>query len=160
MSTDEIRNFVRVDEKILTGGQPTADQLRDAAAEGVQAVINLATLDPRTVLLDEANLVPSLGMDYHHIPVVWDDPQPADFEQFARTMDALSGKRILIHCAANFRVTAFYGLYAMRALGWSEEQADALRARVWQHHTYPIWEAFIKAMKTKLRPGAGPIDEA
>jgi hypothetical protein len=46
MSIDEIRNVVRVDEKTLTGGQPTEDQLRVAAAEGVQAVVNLATLDP------------------------------------------------------------------------------------------------------------------
>jgi protein tyrosine phosphatase (PTP) superfamily phosphohydrolase (DUF442 family) len=151
MSTDEIRNFVRVDDKTITGGQPTGDQLRDAAAEGVQAVINLATLDARIAALEEAGLVQSLGLQYHHIPVVWDNPQPADFEAFARAMDRLRGQHVLIHCAANFRVTAFYGLYAMQSLGWTEAQADALRARVWQHHQYPIWEAFIQDMKARLK---------
>jgi protein tyrosine phosphatase (PTP) superfamily phosphohydrolase (DUF442 family) len=160
MSTDEIRNFVRVDDTTLTGGQPTAGQLRDAAAEGVQAVVNLATLDPLSALLDEAKLVPSLGMDYYHIPVVWDDPQPADFDQFARTLDALAGKPVLIHCAANFRVTAFYGLYAMRSLGWTGAQADALRARVWRDHQHPIWEAFVSEMKTRLRPATNTQPEA
>lgn len=160
MSTDEIRNFIRIDDKTFTGGQPTAGQLHDAAAEGVQAVVNLATLDPLSALLDEAHLVPSLGMDYYHIPVVWEDPQPADFDRIARTMDALAGKPVLIHCAANFRVTAFHGLYAMRSLGWTEAQADALRARVWQHHRYPTWEAFVREMKTRLRPAADTQHEA
>jgi protein tyrosine phosphatase (PTP) superfamily phosphohydrolase (DUF442 family) len=150
MSTIEIRNVVRVDEKTVTGGQPTGDQLREAASEGVQAVINLATLEARTAALDEAGLVQSLGLQYHHIPVVWDNPQPADFDAFTRTMHSLSGQHVLIHCAANFRVTAFYGLYAMQSLGWTEAQADALRARVWQHHQYPVWEAFILDMKARL----------
>jgi hypothetical protein len=45
---------------------------------------------------------------------------------------------------ANFRVTAFYGLYAQRHLGWSEAQAEALRAPIWNGSDYPVWEAFIR----------------
>lgn len=147
MNTQDIRNVVRIDELTLTGGQPTEDQLRAVAAEGVQAVINLATLDPRYSLPDEAGLVQALGLHYHHLPVVWDNPQPADFDAFAETMSALAGQPVFIHCAANFRVTAFYGLYAMRSLGWTEAQADALQARVWGRSDYPVWEAFIRNMK-------------
>lgn len=150
MSTHDIHNVVRVDEMTLTGGQPTEDQLRAVAAEGGQAVINLATFDPRYSLPDEAGLVQALGLHYHHLPVVWDNPQPADFEAFAEAMSALTGQHVFIHCAANFRVTAFYGLYAMRSLGWTEAQADALRARVWGKSAYPVWEAFIKDMKARI----------
>jgi uncharacterized protein (TIGR01244 family) len=150
MGTEDIRNYKRVDDRLSTGGQPSEDQLRSAAAEGFQAVINLAALDPRYSLADEAGLVRSLGMAYYHIPVAWDNPQPADFEAFAATLKQLDDQKVLIHCAANYRVTAFYALYAMRERGWSEEQADAFMAQVWQRGEVPIWEKFIAQMKARL----------
>ena len=150
MRTDTLPNAVRVDEKTLTGGQPSEDQLRAAAAEGVEVVINLTTPSPRYSLPDEAALVRSLGLEYVYLPVAWDNPQPADFDAFAAAMDQHRGRHVLIHCAANFRVTAFYGLYAMRSRGWTEAQADALRAGVWGAHYDPVWEAFVLAMKQRL----------
>jgi hypothetical protein len=65
-------------------------------------------------------------------------------------MRAMGHRPVVIHCAANFRVTAFYGLWAMQALGWTEAQADALRARVWRGHHYPVWEDFIRQMKAQI----------
>ncbi len=56
----------------------------------------------------------------------------------------------LIHCAANFRVTAFYALYAMKHPGWSEAQAEEFRASIRQASTYPEWERFIEQMKAKI----------
>ena len=53
-------------------------------------------------------------MTYHHIPVVWDDPHESDFDAFERVMQALPEGKTLIHCAANFRATAFYSLYNTR----------------------------------------------
>ena len=150
MRDDDIRGVVRVDDHTLTAGQPTEEQLRAVAAEGVEVVINLATISPRYSLPDEAGLVKALGLEYVHLPVEWDNPLPEDFEAFSRTMDDAAGRHVFIHCAANFRVTAFYGLYAMRRLGWTEAQADALRARIWQHHQYPIWEKFMSDMKARI----------
>ena len=152
MSTEDIRNFRKVDDQILTGGQPTEAQLRSAAADGVQVVVNLATTDPPYSLPDEGGLVTSLGLAYHHIPVEWEKPSDADFDAFVSVMQASAGKRVLIHCAANYRVTAFYSLYAMQNLGWSEAQADALRASVWERK-YPVWDAFVQAMKTRIKAG-------
>lgn len=153
MSTESIRNYRKVDEQFSTGGQPSEEQLRSAAQDGFQAVINLATINPRYSLPDEPGLVQSLGMDYHHIPVEWENPKPEDFEAFDKLMQTLGDKKTLIHCAANFRVTAFYSLYAMKHLGWSEAQADEFRASVWTGSSYPIWEEFIRQMKTRLAAG-------
>lgn len=150
MRTEEIYNYRKVDDSISTGGQPTEEQLRAAAAEGFTTVINLAPIDPARSLADEAGLVGSLGMTYHHIPVKWDDPQAADFAAFETAMRASPNEKILIHCMANFRVTVFYGLYAMKHLGWSEAQADEFRAPIWARSHYPIWEKFIGEMKHKI----------
>ena len=151
MSTQDIYNFRRLNDQLITGGQPTEDQLRAAAAEGVTTVINLATINPRYSLPDEPGLVRSLGMAYYHIPVDWEGPKPSDFETFESVMQALPPGKTLVHCAANFRVTAFYSLYALKHLGWSEAQADAFRASVWQGSDYPIWADFIARMKARIQ---------
>ena len=152
MSTQDIYNYRRVNDQLITGGQPNAEQIQSAADEGVRTVINLATLDRPSSLpndpghLDEAELVRSLGMTYYHIPVEWENPTASDFESFEKIFQQVSGEKTLLHCAANFRATAFYSLYALKHLGWSEAQAAEFRASIWQGHTYPIWAKFIAAM--------------
>jgi uncharacterized protein (TIGR01244 family) len=151
MSTQDIYNYRQVNDRLITGGQPDEAQLKSAAAEGFTTVINLATINPRYSLADEAGLVRSLGMAYHHIPVEWENPQESDFAAFEAVMQGLADSKTLIHCAANFRVTAFYALYALKHLEWSEAQADEFRASVWAGSDYPIWEKFIDDMKLKVK---------
>ena len=147
MSVDEIYNAIQVNEHLLTGGQPTEDQLKAASTGGFTCVINLAPLEPGRALADEAGLIRSLNMNYIHIPVIWTDPRQSDFEAFEQAMSQLPDARTLVHCFANFRVTAFYALYAQKHLGWSEEQAEAFRARIWHGSNYPIWEDFISRIR-------------
>lgn len=154
MSTQEIFNYIKVDERLITGGQPTEDQLRDVAAEGFTAVINLAPVNPPYTPEDEAGLAQLLGIAYHYIPVQWNAPTDEDFAAFEEAMRATADDKLLIHCAANFRVTAFYSLYARKHLGWTEAQADAFRAGIWAGSDYPIWEAFVARKKALLMDGS------
>jgi protein tyrosine phosphatase (PTP) superfamily phosphohydrolase (DUF442 family) len=154
MSTQEIYNYHKVDDNVITGGQPTAEQLKSVSEEGFETVVNLATERPDSTL-DEAGLVRSLGMAYYHIPVEWNDPKPADFESFENVIQGLGDQKTLIHCAANFRVTAFFSLYAMKHLGWSEARADAFRMLVWQGSDFPVWEKFIRDLKAKIMSRSG-----
>jgi uncharacterized protein (TIGR01244 family) len=117
MSTEGIYNYRKVNDRISIGGQPTEEQLRSAAAEGFTTIINLARTDSDHALADEGGLVRSLGMTYQHIPVEWEHPQESDFAAFEAAMQAPPAGKLLIHCAANFRVTAFYSLYALKHLG-------------------------------------------
>lgn len=152
MNADEIYNARVVDDRLITSGQPTEDQLRAVAAAGIDTVVNLAPHDAGNALPDEAGLVHALGMTYHHRPVVFANPTEGDFAAFEQVMAELPpGSRTLVHCAANFRVSAFYGLYAMKHLGWSVEQAEAFRATIWDGSDYPVWEAFISQMQQRLR---------
>jgi protein tyrosine phosphatase (PTP) superfamily phosphohydrolase (DUF442 family) len=150
MSSNEIYNYIKVSEEIVTGGQPTADQLRSLAAEGFTTVINLATIDPPHSLENEAGLVKALGMNYYHIPVEWDNPQESDYLAFERLMTNLPPGKTLIHCAANFRVTAFYALYAQTHLGWPATQADEFRDTIWRGSDYPVWKEFIARMTRQI----------
>lgn len=148
MPSEEIYNHIKVNDEIITSGQPTVEQIRSLMEEGFTNVINLATFNPGESLEKEAELVVSLGMNYFWIPVVWTNPQPADFEAFEHTMLNLPGGKTLIHCHANYRVTAFYSLYAQKHLGWSAQQAQEFRARIWKDSYHPVWESLI----LKLQP--------
>jgi protein tyrosine phosphatase (PTP) superfamily phosphohydrolase (DUF442 family) len=130
---ESIFNFIRVSSSIATGGQPTQAQIEAARAEGVEAVVNLAPHDQQNgTLPDETALVESLGMAYHHIPVEWTMPLKENVTAFVQTMDGLGDRKVLVHCLANYRVTAFYSTYAMKKHGWSAHQADALIAQIWE----------------------------
>ena len=113
-------------------------------------MINLAPINPRYSLPDEEVLITSLGMTYHHLPIDWAQPTESAFEAFEKLLGTLRTSKTLIHCAANFRVTAFYALYAMKNLGWNEARAEKFRNSVWAGSDYPIWEAFIADMKQKI----------
>ena len=150
MAYKQIFNFIQIDETTATAGQPTEEQLESLAAAGYKTVINLATLDPRYSLADEGRSSQSLGMIYHHIPVIWEAPTEADFAAFEKVMLALPAGKTLVHCYANYRVTAFYGLFALKHLGWSEQQLDELRSQIWAGSDFPIWEKFVADMKQTI----------
>jgi uncharacterized protein (TIGR01244 family) len=149
MGIRDIYNCVEVDDRILTGGQPTAEQIKAAAADGFTTVINLLPAQSEHALSGEAELVAALGMTYIHIPVDWGNPTDADFSAFEQAMQAAHGGKVLIHCAANFRATAFFCLYAQKHLGWTKARAEELRALIWRGSDYPVWEEFIRRIRAK-----------
>jgi protein tyrosine phosphatase (PTP) superfamily phosphohydrolase (DUF442 family) len=148
MSVSAIKNFIAIDDRIGTAGQPTEEQVGAVAAAGYAAVINLGLLDPKYCLPDEAGLVASLGLRYRHIPVVWTAPAVADFEAFVAAMDALVTERIFVHCAANYRVSSFMALYGELRLGWTRERADAHARALWEPNE--IWQELLRACRAKL----------
>jgi protein tyrosine phosphatase (PTP) superfamily phosphohydrolase (DUF442 family) len=141
---EEIRNFLPLSENLFTGGMPKAEQLKDAATQGVQVVINLALHDAPTALPEEEKLVSSLGMTYINIPVIWNNPTRENLNEFLDAMDAHSQEKVLVHCEANYRATAFPALYRILRLGWKREDALEVMHRIWNEEKYPVWKKFIE----------------
>ncbi|HEX5127314.1 MAG TPA: hypothetical protein VFW00_11285, partial [Rhodocyclaceae bacterium] len=57
-SVASIRNYVAIDERLATSGQPSEAQLAELAREGFELVINLGLHDdPRYSLPDETGTV-------------------------------------------------------------------------------------------------------
>jgi len=139
-----ILNAVAMDHRLLTAGQPTAGELSALAAAGDEAVIRLSTLE--SGLADEAEVVRRLGLDYRHIPVVWTAPARADLDAFVAAMDAWQGRRLLVHCVKNYRVSVFVGLYL---LGRGAMDAAQVRAHV--QGVFEPNEVWIAFLETELR---------
>jgi protein tyrosine phosphatase (PTP) superfamily phosphohydrolase (DUF442 family)/predicted kinase len=140
----DIINFRRLSDRLVTGGQATEEQLALAAAAGAEVVINLGRLDPAYALADERGTVAALGMTYEHIPVIWADPTPTDLDAFFAAMDRHAGRRVLVHCAANYRASAFNMLYRVLRLGWRVEDARPDMDAIWDPAEYPQWQAFLE----------------
>ena len=137
-----IYHFEKVSDTLACAGQPTEEQFRQLVAGQYQMVINLGLLDTKYALPDEADLVPSLGVSYHHIPVIFEKPQLSELDEFITVMDQNADKKILVHCAANYRASVFTGLYLLSAGKLAEEEIHDFVDDVWQPNT--IWQQFLQ----------------
>ena len=140
---EDIYNYVKLTESIATSGQPNESQIAEIAQAGYQLVINLALSNAEYSLPDERSTVESHGMEYVHLPVIWERPTVENLEAFCDVMDANRGKKIFVHCAANMRVSAFMALYRIRRLGWKPEEAFRDMQRIWTPEGW--WQEFILA---------------
>jgi uncharacterized protein (TIGR01244 family) len=155
MSIDESYNFRRVDDRLTTSGIVNVEQLKELRDEGYDAVINLKPDIEAEIGADEGAIVRDQGIDYTYLPVDFDAPTHADFEAFAAAMDAHAGDKVHVHCAANYRVTAFYSVYALDRGLWTEDEADRFVRDVWEPSEFPAWQAFIADEKSRIT-GSGP----
>jgi protein tyrosine phosphatase (PTP) superfamily phosphohydrolase (DUF442 family) len=151
---EDIYNFLSLSENLFTGGMPSIEQLQEAAQRGVELVINLAPHEVSNALPNETELVTSLRMQYINIPVIWNTPTKDGLDRFMDTMDENKGKKILVHCQANFRATAFVALYRILRQGWNAEDAMAGMHKIWDAEDYPIWKMFIEENLKRSRQGS------
>ena len=138
-----IYNMLSLTDNLGTSGQPTSAQLAAIKEAGYEVVINLATGTTPRDLPNEADVVTTQGMEYIHIPVVWENPTEADLARFFEVMDATQDKKRFVHCIANMRVSAFMFLYRVLRQGMPLEEARATMSQIWQPN--PIWQKFIEA---------------
>lgn len=128
-------------QRLATSGQPTIEQFPTIKAAGYQVVINLALLDSSNAVPAERSILENLNLTYIHIPVLWENPQVADFDLFRQTMQQYSDQSVYIHCAANKRVSAFVYLYRRIYQNISVATALADLEKIWTPN--PIWQRFI-----------------
>ena len=143
MSIENSYNFRRINEDLTTSGLVSVEQLHGLRREGYDAVINLLPDSYEHAVADEAAIVRGEGLDYVYIPVDFDAPTHADFEAFTDALDARPGQNIHVHCAANYRVSAFYSLYALRNGLCTEDEANAIVRDIWNPADFPSWMEFI-----------------
>jgi protein tyrosine phosphatase (PTP) superfamily phosphohydrolase (DUF442 family) len=140
-SLESIFNFLPLSETLITAGQPTEKQLLAVKNGGYQTVVNLALGSAHNALVDERSTVEYLGMEYVHIPVEFDRPTPEDFDKFCALMKENGDQPLFVHCAANFRVSAFMYLYRRIYLGWGADDAITDLNKIWTPNA--VWQQFI-----------------
>lgn len=111
-------------EGVLTGGQPTADQLEVLAELGYGTVVNMRGLDEKGTTNPAA--VEALGMTYVSIPVTGAaDVNEANARRLGEIL-AETDQPVVVHCASSNRVGALFALKAFYVDQASPEDALAL----------------------------------
>jgi protein tyrosine phosphatase (PTP) superfamily phosphohydrolase (DUF442 family) len=150
MSIEDTFNFRRVADRVTTSGLVNAEQLATLGSEGYQAVINLLPDSYEHAVHEEPDIVRGQGLDYVYIPVDFAAPTHDDFVAFSDAMRAHADDTVHVHCAANYRVSAFYGLYAQSQGLLTTAEADALVQDLWNSADYPAWAAFIADERARM----------
>ena len=117
-----VRNGQMPFEGLLTGGQPTDEQLAALAEAGYQTIINLRQPDEKGTV-GEAETVAELGMKYISLPI----EGVADLtEEKANALAAVleeADRPALLHCGSGNRVGALLALKAFWVDGAGAEEA-------------------------------------
>jgi protein tyrosine phosphatase (PTP) superfamily phosphohydrolase (DUF442 family) len=101
-----ITNFIQINDKLATAGQPTKKEFKQIAQAGYEVVLNLA-MHNRGALKEEDKVVSKNGMVYIHIPITWKEPELDRFKLALDTLKLLQiqQKKVFIHCIMNWRVS-------------------------------------------------------
>ena len=112
--------FKLLENGMLIGPQPTADNLRQARVEGIKTVIDLRM--PSETSTPNAELVASSGLDYVNIPVNKAALSADQVDEFERVMRQMDGP-FLIHCATGARAAVMLVLSPARQNRWTAQRA-------------------------------------
>ena len=136
-------NLVPINERLTTSGQPSAEWLGRLKAQGYGAVVYLAPATVSDALKDEPLIVSRQGMVFVNLPIAFDNPTEQDVQSFFALLQALSERKVLVHCQVNLRASSMVFLY--RVIVGKEDPQAAFEAvsRVWQPEG--AWKRLIQA---------------
>ena len=138
----DIYNYYPMPDGLGSSGQPSPTQFADIRAAGFDVVLNLAMPTSENALAEEGRLVSETGMTYVHIPVPWEAPNSAHLRQFFAVVDAMRAQdqEVWVHCAANYRASAFVYKYLTLKKGMSPEQASTPLLTQWLPEMDENWQ--------------------
>ena len=145
---NKILNYIKINELISTSGQPKIEELELIANEGFEVVINLAMPTTSNALENEDKIVSSLNMSYIHIPVDFENPRISDLKLFLNILQALGANKVWIHCAKNYRVSAFMYVYHKYILHTPFKEIDLSIFEKWQPSL--VWQELMKVQLEDL----------
>lgn len=155
------KNYRVINERLTSSGIVPANDLRTLERDGYDVVINLLPDDTPAAVANEQAIIEAQGIEYYYIPVDWQQPTQENFIRFCEVMDLtesyISGEngrefgkpatrsipsKRHIHCAANYRASAFYAAYAVQKGLWTQAKAKVFIADIWDIADDPVWQAF------------------
>lgn len=141
----EAPNVLPVRADLVCSGQPTPAALRRLGALGFDAVMYLAPFSVGDAVREEPELLRAQGIEFAHVPMVWDAPTLAQVDQVLDTLKRWQGvkRQVLVHCQVNLRASSLVFLY--RVLIGHEEPGRAWAdvTRIWSPNK--TWNGLIRA---------------
>ncbi len=127
-----IKNFLRINSEICTGGQPTMEDLVRMKAESVRAILNLRRPSEYNSE-EEALKAKDLGLRYFNIPVNGVEPKDEQAGEFLKLMADPLNRPVFIHCTTANRVGAFWMIRRVLVDHWKLDTAEAEARKMGLH---------------------------
>lgn len=115
-ATAEAHDFYTPSEKLVTGGQPSRDELAALKAAGVTKVINLRGPEEK-VAFDPRAESEALGMEYVSLPISGAGDVTADNARKLHQLLQQEDEPVFLHCASGNRVGALLAIAAHQIEG-------------------------------------------
>jgi protein tyrosine phosphatase (PTP) superfamily phosphohydrolase (DUF442 family) len=124
-----IANAWQATPTLITGGQPSAEQLAAFKSAGGAVVLDIR--DPMEARpFNVPAKMKELGLEYVNIPVVAGQTNDQILERILETVRTHKEKQMLFHCGSGNRVGGALIPYFMLDLGMEEEEAIAQAMRI------------------------------
>ena len=152
LSSIDIDNFGRVNERYYRGAQPDADDWADLKALGVRMVIDLQKDgDP-----GEGGLVEQAGMSFYRIPMTTHEPPTAaTLATFLTLVNEPANQPVYVHCAGGrHRTGVMTAAYRMTTEGWTAEKAfkEMKQFKFGADFLHPEFKQFVYAYHPQAQP--------
>lgn len=144
-----ILNYIKINELISTSGQPNEEEFSKIAQDGFEVVINLALHNASNAIVNEDKIVTDLDMSYFHIPVDFENPKVSDIKLFLNILQSLGANKVWVHCALNYRVTAFMYVYHKYVLNTPFDEIDISMFEQWSPNKN--WQELMKVSLEELQ---------
>ena len=121
-------NACQITDNIITGGQPSAEQLRALKAAGGAIVLDIREpMEPRPI--DEPALARAEGLEYVNVPVSGGNLGDEQLERILAVLRGAGERPVFFHCGSGNRVGGAMIPYLMLDRGMPEEDAvtEAMR---------------------------------
>lgn len=118
-----VRNFAVVNEHILRGGEPSAQELSELKAAGVKAILDLRETGPGTEF--EKEQAGKLGIRYTNLPLKeMSAPTVAEIRTALNFFEANKSQTVYVHCRrGKDRTGTVVACYRIQHDGWSNQRA-------------------------------------
>jgi protein tyrosine phosphatase (PTP) superfamily phosphohydrolase (DUF442 family) len=124
-----VANACQILPDLVTGGQPTEQQLRALKDAGGSIVLDVRDpMEPRPV--DEAAVVAQLGMEYVNIPISGGSLDDSILDRILAVLRGAHGRTVFFHCGSGNRVGGALIPYFMLDQGMEEQDAVDQAMRV------------------------------
>lgn len=119
-----VTNFAKLDSTIACAGATTVEGIDEVKKLGYKTIINLreATETGANVELS-AVAARSAGINYVHIPMNRNTPDPAVADQFLKAIADPAGQPVFVHCGSGNRAAAMWMIKRMVIDKWDAEKA-------------------------------------
>jgi uncharacterized protein (TIGR01244 family) len=119
-----VTNYTRVDAVVACGGATETGALEGLKKDGFKAVINLREASEAGANIeDNAAKAKALGLNYIHIPINGQAPQPRSVDDFLAAVSNKANHPVFIHCGSANRVGAVWLVKRVLQDGWTVEKA-------------------------------------